>query len=257
MTLTPTAGDAAGALRALITGTVTEPADPEYDQARRIWNGMIDPRPALIVRPQPAVDVATAIRFARERDLPIAVRGGGHNVPALRTSTTASSSTCPRSMGSRSIRSPHCHRRGWRHLGPARRGHPAVRAGDAGRRRQRHRDRWADARWRHGLAAPPARAERGQHDRRRSRPRRRADRLDERDPAARTPVGLRGGGGNFGVVTTFEFRLHPIGPEVAFANVFYPLAAAHDVLRAARAVRGRGPGRRYQHGRGLGHIPPH
>ena len=43
--------------------------------------------------------------------------------------------------------------------------------------------------------------------------------------------GLRGGGGNFGAVTTFEFRLHRIGPEVAFANVLYPLAAAHDVLR--------------------------
>ena len=83
MTLTPTAGDAAGALRALITGTVIEPANPEYDQARRIWNGMIDPRPALIVRPSTAVDVATAIRFARERDLPIAVRGGGHNVAGL------------------------------------------------------------------------------------------------------------------------------------------------------------------------------
>ena len=83
MTMTPTAGDAAGALRALITGTVTEPADPEYDEARRIWNGMIDPRPALIVRPSTAVDVATAIRFARERDLPIAVRGGGHNVAGL------------------------------------------------------------------------------------------------------------------------------------------------------------------------------
>ena len=83
MTMTPTAGDAAGALRALITGTVTEPADPEFDQARRIWNGMIEPRPALIVRPSTAVDVATAIRFARERDLPIAVRGGGHNVAGL------------------------------------------------------------------------------------------------------------------------------------------------------------------------------
>ena len=105
MTLTPTAGDAAGALRALITGTVTEPADPEYDHARRVWNGMIDPRPALIVRPSTAVDVATAIRFARERDLPIAVRGGGHNVAGLATVDDGLVIDLSSIQGSRSIRS--------------------------------------------------------------------------------------------------------------------------------------------------------
>ena len=83
MTLQATAPEAAGALRALIAGSVLHPADPDYDQARRVWNGMIETNPALIVRPTTAADVATSIRFARERDLPIAVRGGGHNVAGL------------------------------------------------------------------------------------------------------------------------------------------------------------------------------
>ena len=56
MTVTPTVGEAAGSLRSKFSGTVLEPSDPEYDQARRVWNGMIDPRPALIVRPTTAVD---------------------------------------------------------------------------------------------------------------------------------------------------------------------------------------------------------
>src|SRR3954462_555575 len=66
-------------------GDVITPADSRYDQARRVWNGMIDRRPALIVRPSNPTEVATAIRFAREPDLPIAVRGGGHSLPGLST----------------------------------------------------------------------------------------------------------------------------------------------------------------------------
>ena len=87
MTLSTTAHEAAGALRALISrdGSVLHPADPGFDQARRVWNGMIDPRPALIVRPTTAADVAASIGFAREHGLPIAVRGGGHNVAGLAT----------------------------------------------------------------------------------------------------------------------------------------------------------------------------
>jgi hypothetical protein len=61
-------------------GDLIGPEDPDYDDARAVWNGMIDKRPALIARCRGAADVATAVEFARENDLLVAVRGGGHNV---------------------------------------------------------------------------------------------------------------------------------------------------------------------------------
>lgn len=63
-----------------IHGEVLRSGDDGYDEARAIWNAMIDRKPAIIVRPTGAADVITAISFAREFDLPLAVKGGGHNV---------------------------------------------------------------------------------------------------------------------------------------------------------------------------------
>ena len=67
-------------LRAEIDGAVLEPTDPGYEEARKIWNGAIDRRPACIARCTCAADVVAAVRFARERELRVAVRGGGHGV---------------------------------------------------------------------------------------------------------------------------------------------------------------------------------
>ena len=66
-------------------GEVIRPGDPDYDAARAVWNGMVDKRPALVVRPTGADDVVEALRFAREQDLVVAVRCGGHSIPGLST----------------------------------------------------------------------------------------------------------------------------------------------------------------------------
>ena len=70
-------------LRRSFRGDVILPADPSYDEARRLWNAMLDRRPAVILRPTRAAEVATAIAFGRDRDLPIAVRSGGHSVAGV------------------------------------------------------------------------------------------------------------------------------------------------------------------------------
>ncbi|WP_406328883.1 FAD-binding oxidoreductase [Streptomyces sp. NBC_00203] len=77
------AGAALAALRADLTGEVFAPDDPGYDDARTIFNAMIDKRPAVIARCESEAEVARSVRFARDLDLPIAVRGGGHSVSGM------------------------------------------------------------------------------------------------------------------------------------------------------------------------------
>jgi FAD/FMN-containing dehydrogenase len=70
-------------LRQAIRGTVVAPADAGYDAGRRVWNAMIDRRPAAIARCRGTADVQTCIRFARQHDLPFTLRGGGHHIAGL------------------------------------------------------------------------------------------------------------------------------------------------------------------------------
>ena len=85
MTVTPTLPQP-DELRRHFAGEIIEPGEVDYDDARRVWNAVFDRRPALIVRPSSVDDVVAAVRFARDRDLEIAVRGGGHS--AVGHSTT-------------------------------------------------------------------------------------------------------------------------------------------------------------------------
>ena len=67
-------------LKQRLDGTIILPGDPAYDEARSIWNGMIDRKPALIVRCRTEADVMHAVKYARENQLVVAIRGGGHNI---------------------------------------------------------------------------------------------------------------------------------------------------------------------------------
>lgn len=90
-TLPPQATRRLADFAAALRGSVIEPADRRYDDARRLWNGMIDKRPAAIVRCHGTSDVIRAVEFARHHELPVSVRGGGHNVAgkALRNGALA------------------------------------------------------------------------------------------------------------------------------------------------------------------------
>ena len=222
-------------IAALIRGEVIAPADPGYDDARRIWNGMIDRHPAAIVRVADEADIAAAIGIARERSLPLAIRGGGHNV--------AGTAVCDDGVvidlaAMRDVR-----------IDPS--GRTVHIQGGA---------TWADVdriTAPLGLAAPggvvsetgvAGLALSGGVSHQRRRDGMTIDNLvsaevvlaDGRRVRASTAENsdlywaLRGGGGNFGVVTSFELRLHPIGPEVFGLNVAYPLEDAERVLSGWR-----------------------
>ena len=76
-------GAAVDAFRASLRGPLISPGGPGYDETRKVWNGMIDRRPALIARCAGLADVVAAVRFARSRELLVSVRGGGHNAPGV------------------------------------------------------------------------------------------------------------------------------------------------------------------------------
>jgi FAD/FMN-containing dehydrogenase len=77
------------ALRAAVRGPVLLPGEPGYDEARHVWNGMIDRRPPLIVRATGNADVIAAVNYARENGLPVSVKGGGHSAAGTAVSDTA------------------------------------------------------------------------------------------------------------------------------------------------------------------------
>jgi hypothetical protein len=237
-TIAPVLGEATiQELREAVRGEILAPSDGGYAEASRVWNGAHDGRrPALIVRCTGAADVIAAIGFARSNHLTIAVRGGGHSVAGF--------STCDGGMVI--DLSPMSGVRVDLEAGTATVGGGALWA-DVDHETQAHGlattgglisttgvagfTLGGGIGWlmrKHGLACDNLIG---------------ADvitadgRLVHASETENADLlwGLRGGGGNFGVVTQFELKVHPVGTTVYAGPIFYPADAAGDLLRTFRA----------------------
>jgi hypothetical protein len=222
-------------LRSRLRGQLVLPGDESYDADRRVWNGVIDKRPGMIVRCAGPADAIDAVRLARDNQLKVAVRCGAHNVAGF--------ATCDDGMlidlsPMRGVRVDPKSRTAWVHGG--------AKWGDLDREAQvfglaAPGGVVADTGvgglalvggmgWltrKHGLTCDNILAvdivtADGEF--------RRASEEENTDLF----WGIRGGGSNFGVVTAFQFKLHPVGPQVASAMVLYPAEKAQAALRFYR-----------------------
>jgi FAD/FMN-containing dehydrogenase len=212
-------------LRASLKGTLLAPGEEGYDTARRVWNGMIDKHPALIARCAESADVVHAVTFARERELLLAVRGGGHSFPGY--------STCEGGLlidlsPMRSVvvrpdaRTALAGGGAWgAHVdGEAQMHALATTLGQISNTGIAGLTLGGGFGWlsrRFGLAC----------DNLLSVELVTADgklrRLSEHDEPDLFWA-IRGGGGNFGVATSFEYRLHPLNPTVIAGHLDFPPA---------------------------------
>ena len=221
-------------LRQNLRGELVVAGEAKYDEARRVWNGNVDRRPALIVRCLGAADVQQAVNFARSFGLLVSVRGGGHSAPGYGTNEGGLVIDLSLMRGIRvdpDARTVQAQGGAlWRDLdhetqafGLATTGGTVSNTGIVGL------TLGGGLGWlmgKHGLSidnlvsADVVTAD-GQF--------RKASAKDEPDLF----WALRGGGGNFGVVTSLEYRLHPV-TQVLGGMVIYPLDQARDVLRFYR-----------------------
>jgi len=217
--------------KAHFKGEVILPDDADYNEVRQIWNAMIDRRPGIIARCHAADDVSDAVRFGRENDLTVSIRGGGHNI--------AGNAVCDGGLMidlslMKNVRVDAAARRA--------NVEPGCTLGDFDAVAQEH-----------GLATPTGinsttglagltlgggfgwlsrkygmtvdnllSAEVVTADGRRVH----ASETENADLF----WGLRGGGGNFGIVTSFEFQLHPVGPNVLSGLIVFPFDQAKAVI---------------------------
>lgn len=222
------------ALRRDVGGPVLVPTDAAYDGARRVWNGNVDRRPALIVRCASVSDVQRAVRFARAHDLRLSVRGGGHSAPGYGTNDGGLVVDLSPLKGIRvDARARTAGVEGgvvWREFDEATQVHGlATTGGTVSNTGVAGLTLGGGLGWlmgKHGLAvdnllAADVVTADGEL--------RRASAEDDADLF----WAVRGGGGNFGIVTNAEFRLHAVA-EVLGGLVLYPLEQARDVLRFYR-----------------------
>lgn len=222
-------------LRRGLHGPLLRPGDNGYDGARRLYNAMIDRRPGLIVQAAGVSDVVRTVNFARENNLLLAVKGGGHSLPGLSVCDGGIMLDLSRM---RSIRVDPTRRTA--------RAEPGVRFSELDHETQAF-----------GLATPGGVVSTtgiagltlgGGFGWLASTYGLTCDNLLSADVVTAEGElvtasasenadlfwGLRGGGGNFGVVTSFEYRLHPVGPKVFAGDAIYPFAKTKEVLRFYR-----------------------
>jgi FAD/FMN-containing dehydrogenase len=219
-----------------LRGPLLTPGDDAYDVARRVFNGMIDRRPAFIVQALGVSDVKAAIDYARAHDLPVAVRGGGHNVAGLGTCDDgvlidfSRMRTARVDARARTVRAdPGCT---WIDFDPENLVHGmATTGGTVGSTGIAGLTLGGGIGFLMGSYGLTC------------------DNLVSADlvtasgevltvSADENPDlywGIRGGGGNFGVVTSFQYQLHPVGQLLA-GLVLYPAEAARDALELFREV---------------------
>lgn len=223
-------------------GEVLRPGDTGYDDHRSVWNAMIDREPALVLRCAGASDVVDGVRFAREHDLVLAVKGGGHNV--------AGNAVCDDGLmldlsPMDGVRVDPDHRTAWVQGGAtwADFDHEAQAFGLATTGGIMHSTGVAGLTLGGGLGWL-ARKYGLAHDNLRAVDLVTADGDLVRASPDRHPElfwGIRGGGGNFGVVTAFEFDLHELGTEVLAGGVYHRGEDAADVLRFYRDFMAEAP----------------
>jgi FAD/FMN-containing dehydrogenase len=236
------ASEVLDALRGGLRGELSLPGEAGYEEARAIWNAMIDRRPAAVVRALGASDVIQTVRLAARHGLLMSVRGGGHNI--------AGSAVCEGGLmldlsRMRSVRvDPEAR---------TARVEPGARLADLDKETQAFGlptplginsttgvagltlgggFGWLSRK--HGLTVDNLLS---------------ADVVTAAGDLVRASAthhpelfwAIRGGGGNFGVVTSFEFRLHPVGPQVTAGLIVHPFSAAKQVLHEYRRLVAKAP----------------
>lgn len=233
---------AVGALRTRFRGALLRPGEDGFEEARRIWNGAIDRRPGLIARCTGTGDVVEAVRFARDHDLLVAVRGGGHAV--------AGHAVCDQGLMidlslMKAVR-VDVETRTAKAAG-------GLLWGELDRATQRFGLATTGGIVSHtGIAGLTLGGGLGHLMRKlgltvdnlRSVDLVTADgevRHVDADTDPELFWGVRGGGGNFGIATAFEYQLHPVGPMVLGGPVVWPLSDAPEVLRLVREFAADAP----------------
>jgi FAD/FMN-containing dehydrogenase len=229
-------------LRARFRGALLRPGEEGYDESRRIWNGAIDRRPALIARCAGADDVAEAVRFAHERELLVSVRGGGHAVAGhavcddglmIDLSLMKAVRVDPQARTARAAGGLL-----WSEFDKATQPHGLATTGGVishtGIGGLTVGGGLGHLMRKYGLTVDnllsvdvvTAAAEILHVD---------------ADTEPELFWGLRGGGGNFGIATAFEYRLHPAGPMVLGGPIAWPLEDGPAVLKAMNEIAAEAP----------------